>query len=45
MTGYGTSETNGDDARRSACGGKPDIARIIVEGRILVQSDIGLRGG
>src|SRR5262249_33162503 len=27
---HGTFQSNGDDARRSACRGKPDIARIIV---------------
>jgi hypothetical protein len=49
---YGTNATNGNDARRSACGGNPDIAWIIVKAPTLspighrperaIQNDSGL---
>src|SRR5262245_42711981 len=35
MSVPGTFRSNGDDERRSACRGKPDVARVIVEGRTL----------
>jgi hypothetical protein len=34
MSAHGTSETNGDDARRSACSMYPDIARISSKDRL-----------
>jgi hypothetical protein len=34
MSGYGTSETNGNDARRSACRSNPDIGWRSVKDRL-----------
>src|SRR5262245_25360187 len=34
MSPLGTFQSNGDDARRSACRGKPDIARISSKDRL-----------